>query len=171
MERESSGQMAFRPRASVTASLLLAFLVIAELEPGARADPLAVVEGEALDVAAEHLEVDVEQGKARLDGAVVMKLGDLEVSCPSVEIKYDRSPRVSWAKGTGGVAARLRGIEATAASVEFDAKNRTVDLRGNVKLSRGRGWITADHATVDVGTGKVALDDVKGSIPVDQARR
>jgi lipopolysaccharide transport protein LptA len=137
----------------------------------ASADSLGVIEGEALDVSADRLDVDVERGTAMLQGTVTARLGDLEVHCPSVEIRYDRSPRVSFARGTGGVTARLKGIDATATTIEFDAASRAVTLAGNVRLSRGRGWITAEHATVDMTTGKVSLQEVKGSIPMDPGKR
>jgi lipopolysaccharide export system protein LptA len=136
----------------------------------ATADTLAVVEGEALDISADRVEVDIERGTALLQGNVSTRLGELEVHCPTVEIRYDRSPRVSFARGTGGVSARLKGIDATANAVEFDAASRTVALHGSVRLSRGRGWVTAEHATVDIASGKVSLQEVKGSIPVDPAR-
>ena len=137
----------------------------------AEADPLAVVEGEALDVAADRVDVDVEHGTALLTGNVSTRLGELEVHCPAVEIHYDRSPRVSFARGTGGVTARLKGIDATASVVEFDAASHSVSFHGSVRLSRGKGWVTAEHATVDVGSGKVSLQEVKGSIPVDPMKR
>jgi lipopolysaccharide export system protein LptA len=137
----------------------------------AGASPLALIEGEGLDVAADRVEVDVERGTALLQGNVSTRLGDLEVRCPTVEIRYDRSPRVSFARGTGGVTAKLKGIDATANSVEFDAASRTVAFHGSVRLSRGRGWVTAEHATVDVASGKVSLQEVKGSIPVDPVKR
>lgn len=162
-------RMGARFRFAALAFSLVAFISI-PVEPVAGAAPLAVIEGDAVDVSADQLEVDVERGQARLDGSVVLRIGDLEVKCPTVELKYDRSPRVSWARGTGGVSARLRGVEATATAIEFESGSRTVDLRGAVKLSRGRGWITAEHALIDIGSGKVTLEDVKGSIPVDPAR-
>jgi lipopolysaccharide transport protein LptA len=137
----------------------------------ARADPFAVIEGEALDVSADRLEVDVEHGSAELRGNVTARLGEIEVHCPGVEIRYDKSPRVSWLRGTGGVTARLKGIDATATTVEFDASSRKVALHGSVRLSRGRGWLTAEHATIDVASGKVSLQEVKGSIPVDPSRK
>lgn len=157
-------------------SLLVVLMVVAGalgvavLAGSARALPL-VVEGEALDVAADKLEVDVEKGTATLTGNVSAKFGSLDVKCPVVEIRYDQSPRVSWAKGSGGVTARLKGIDATAQTVEFDAAARTVALHGGVRLSRGKGWLTAEHAAVDLATGKVTLQEVKGSIPVDPSRR
>jgi lipopolysaccharide export system protein LptA len=153
------------------AALLAAAAAVVPVGSGAHAEPLAVIEGEALDVATDRLELDVERGTALLSGNVSLKVGDLDVRCPQMELRYDRSPRVSWAKGTGGVTARLKGIEATAGSVEFDAGSRSVAFQGAVRLSRGRGWVTAEHATIDIGSGKVSLKDVKGSIPVDPARR
>jgi lipopolysaccharide assembly outer membrane protein LptD (OstA) len=140
----------FKNRFLVVAAAAALSVPAAELSRSAHADPLAVIEGEALDVSANF--------------------GDLDVHCPSVEIRYDRSPRVSFARGTGGVSAHLKGIDATAASVEFDAGTRSVSLQGNVRLTRGRGWLTADRATIDVATGRLSLQEVHGSIPVEQPR-
>ena len=137
----------------------------------ARAAPLAVVEGQALDVSAEHVDVDVEHGTALLTGNVVARLGDLEVRCPTIELGYDESPRVKWARGKGGVVARFKGIEVTAPAAELDAKSRTVILSGGVRLARGRGWMSAERATLELASGKVSLQEVKGSIPVEPVRR
>ena len=132
----------------------------------AHAAPLGVIEGEALDVSADHFDIDVERGTATLHGNVVARLGELEVRCPIVELSYDDSPRVKWARAKGGVAARFKGIDATSAVAELDAKSRAVTLSGGVRLSRGGGWVTAQQATVDIATGKVSLQEVKGVIPV-----
>jgi lipopolysaccharide transport protein LptA len=132
----------------------------------AHAAPLAVIDGEALDVSADHFDIDVERGTAILQGNVVARVGELEVRCPAVELTYDDSPRVKWARAKGGVTARFKGVDATSTVAELDAKARTVTLSGGVRLSRGRGWITAQQATVDIATGKVSLQEVKGMIPV-----
>lgn len=147
----------------------VAIAAAAMLVPGgaAQADPLGVIGGETLDVTAQKLEVDVDKGKAVLEGDVHATMGDLVVECPKVEISYDKAPRVRWAKGTGGVTARLKGIEAKAAVVEVDVTGRRVKLSGGVRLSRGRGWIKAGRATIDLNTRKVSLQDVTGSIPVE----
>ncbi|MCA9594879.1 MAG: hypothetical protein KC776_16275 [Myxococcales bacterium] len=136
----------------------------------AQADPLGVIEGESLDVKADQLDVDVAKGTALLTGHVTATLGDLEVSCPKVEIRYDQAPMVQWAKGSGGVRATLKGIEATASSVSVDVKKREVTLRGGVRLMRGKGWVEADRASIDLTTRKVTLHQVKGSIPVAPKR-
>src|ERR1700742_4335957 len=68
----------------------------------AGAAPLAIIERQALDVSAEHLDVDVEKGTALLKGNVTARVGDLEVHCPTIELTYAQSPRVKWARATGG---------------------------------------------------------------------
>jgi lipopolysaccharide transport protein LptA len=132
---------------------------------------LAVIAGETLDVKADSLEVDMARGSAVLEGKVHATLGDLEVDCTRVEVRYDEAPNVRWAKGTGGVSAKAKGFAATASSVEVDVARRSVRLTGSVRLTRGRGWVTADMATIDLATRKVVLNDVAGSIPVQTPAR
>jgi lipopolysaccharide export system protein LptA len=137
----------------------------------AQAGPLAVVEGESLDIKADKLDVDIDKGTALLEGNVEAKMGDLQVSCPKVEIRYDQAPRVRWARGSGGVHAHVKGIDATAQSVVLDLAKREVSLSGGVRLARGKGWIEAGKATIALSTRKVTLQEVKGSIPVEPPAR
>lgn len=111
------------------------------------------------------------RGSALLEGKVHAVVGDMQVDCEKVEVRYDEAPNVRWAKGSGGVSARAKGFVATVATVEVDMAHHSVRLQGSVKLSRGRGWITADRATIDLLTKKVVLDDVEGSIPVPTPAR
>ncbi len=137
----------------------------------AQADPLGMVAGQVLDVTAEQLDVDVATGKAVLTGKVQAKLGDLEVACPRVEIRYDAAPEVRWARGSGGVDARFKDIHARAKAVEVDVVQGTMTLTGGVHLKRGRGWVRADSATIDLNTRHVSLQRVQGSIPVETPDR
>ncbi|MBK7582153.1 MAG: hypothetical protein IPI67_18345 [Myxococcales bacterium] len=137
----------------------------------ASAGPLAVVEGEKLELRADKLDVDIDKGNALLEGNVEAKLGELTVTCPKVEIRYDQAPRVRWVKGSGGVRARVKGIDATASSVVVDLSKREVTLTGGVRLARGKGWVEADKATIDLSTRKLTLKEVKGSIPVEPPAR
>ncbi len=145
---------------------LAAIVVGPTLPSQAAAGPLAVVAGETLDLRADSLEVDMARGTALLDGKVHATLGDLQVDCAKVEVRYDEAPNVRWARGTGGVSARAHGFSATASSIEVDVGRRSVRLAGSVKLSRGKGWVTADSASIDLATRKIVLNDVEGSIPV-----
>jgi lipopolysaccharide export system protein LptA len=131
------------------------------------ADPiLAVGGGDALSLQADQLDIDVSAGDAVLTGNVTLAKGDLRVSCPRIELRFDPSPHVKWARGSGGVAADVRGVHAEAPDVELDLQKQLLDLRGGVRLTRGQGWLQADRATIDVATGKVTMSQVKGSVPV-----
>jgi lipopolysaccharide export system protein LptA len=134
--------------------------------PLARAAGVAGVAGEALELAGERLDVDVERGTALLRGNVTVTFGHLEVRCTTVEMTYDGSPRIGSARATGNVTARLQGVEATAEVLELDVGARTASLQGGVRLTRGKGWLAAGSATVDLVSGKVSLRDVRGSIPI-----
>jgi lipopolysaccharide transport protein LptA len=136
------------------------------VSPPAEADPLGVIGGEELDVSAERLDVDVRSGTALLEGNVRAKLGELTVECARVELEYDESPRVRRARGSGGVVARFKGITAQAAGIDVDVPTHAVRFEGQVRLERGKGWVTAERAVLDVSTGKVSLESVKGMIPV-----
>jgi lipopolysaccharide transport protein LptA len=132
---------------------------------------MAVIAGETLDIKADKLDVDIEKGNAILTGNVTAVMGELSVECPKVEIRYDEAPKVRWAKGTGGVKAIVKGITASADSIEVDVSNRSVKLAGTVRMTRGKGWIEAERASIDIATKKVTLQQVKGSIPVEPPSR
>lgn len=141
----------------------LAWLVAS---PSATAEPLDAIGGDALNVQADQLDVDVSAGTAVLTGNVTLSKGDLRVSCPRVDLRFDNTPRVSWARGSGGVQADVRGVHAEAPEVELDLAKHVLDLRGGVRLTRGQGWLQADRASIEIATARVSLAQVKGSIPI-----
>lgn len=149
------------------AAAMSAWLVAALLAPEpAHADPLLNVGGDALEVQADKLEVDVTAGEALLTGNVQLAKGGLKVNCPRIDLKFDHTPHVNWARGSGGVVADVKGVHAEAPEVELDLKKQLLELRGGVRLTRGQGWLQADKATIDIATAKVTLTQVKGMIPV-----
>jgi lipopolysaccharide export system protein LptA len=120
----------------------------------------------AVSLEADSLDIDILAGEATLTGKVTLLKGDLAVSCPRIDLRFDHTPHVTWARGSGGVTADLRGVHAEAPSVDVDMARQVLDLRGGVKLTRGQGWLTADSARIVIPTAKVSLTQVKGSIPV-----
>lgn len=147
----------------------LRFAVVLALLTGSgrlSADPKEPA-GEALQMAADHVELDIEAKSATLTGHVRLEKGAVIVRCPRVDVRYDEIPHVTWAKGTGGISAEVRGVKAEAPEVELDVAGQRLELRGGVRLARGEGWISAEQATIQLATGKVTLTGVKGSLPVD----
>ena len=154
-------------RVVVGAALVLLSTSVAALTPAeAEADPLLDVGKGDVNVQADKLELDVAAGGAVLTGQVVLSKGDMAVHCPRVDLKFDTSPHLNWAKGSGGVVADVRGVHGEAPEVELDLKKQILEMRGGVRLQRGQGWIQADKATIELATGKVTATQVKGSIPV-----
>ncbi len=158
--------MVMKARLLVAASLLVLATTAAE----SSADPILAVGGDALNLQADKLDVDVSTGEAVLTGNVALSKGDLKVACPRIDLKFDNTPHVKWAKGSGGVVADVRGVHAEAPEVELDLSRQILDLRGGVRLTRGQGWLQADRATIDIASAKVTLAQVKGSIPVPPAK-
>jgi len=149
------------------ASFPVALATLIAPTPLARAEILERVGGgDAVGLEAEKLEIDIMAGEATLTGKVTLSKGDLTVNCPRVDLRFDHAPHVTWARGSGGVTADVRGVHAEAPSVELDLTRQVLDLSGGVKLTRGQGWLTADSARIDIATAKVSLAQVKGAIPV-----
>jgi lipopolysaccharide export system protein LptA len=119
-----------------------------------------------MSIEAERLDVDVTAGEAVLTGNVTIAKGDLKVSCPRIDVKFNTSPHITWARGSGGVQADVRGVHAEAPEVELDLVKSLLELRGGVRLTRGQGWLQAERATIDIASAKVTLAQVKGKIPV-----
>jgi lipopolysaccharide export system protein LptA len=158
-----------RFRGAATLSALAGFVavllaVVAPVRP-ARAEPLFGSDP-SVSLQADRLDIDILAGEATLTGKVTLSKGDLVVSCPRVDLRFDQTPHLMWAKGSGGVTADVRGVHAEAPSAELDLGKQVLDLRGGVKLTRGQGWLTADTARIEINTAKVSLTQVKGSIPV-----
>jgi len=147
-------------------SLLVALAIVAPLSAARPLGAEPAPDGEALQMSADHLDLDVEARTALLTGHVKLARGAMTLSCPRVDVRYDQVPHVTWARGSGGVVAEVKGVRAEAPDVEVDLGARTMELRGGVRLTRGDGWITAERATINIATARVTMSDVKGSIPV-----
>ena len=145
---------------------VFALLLTAVPSPSEADAILGVGGGDALSLQADQLDIDVSAGDAVLTGNVTLAKGDLKVACPRIELKFDTTPHVKWAKGSGGVSADVRGVHAEAPEVELDLAKQVLELRGGVRLTRGQGWLQADKATINIDSAKVTMSQVKGSVPV-----
>ncbi len=124
-----------------------------------------------VELSAETLDVDIQGQTAVLSGKVSLTKGtDLALHCPKIEIRYESSgPRVSWARGSGGVVADVKGVKAEAPEFELDLVKQKLHFRGGVRLYRGQGWVAADGAEIDLASARVTMTNVKASLPVGNA--
>jgi lipopolysaccharide transport protein LptA len=150
------------PRVSIATALLATAIAPRSLaEP-----PKAAAPRDQISLSADRLDIDLDGKTAVFAGNVRLDRGDLTIRCPKVLVRYDAIPNVTWARGTGGVTAELKGVRAEAPEVELDLPKQSLTLRGGVRVARGAGWISAGTATIDLLTSKVSLTDVKGALPV-----
>jgi lipopolysaccharide export system protein LptA len=148
-------------------ALVVALVALAAPAREAAGEPPSILQVDgALAVQADRLEVNILAGEAILTGNVTLSKGDLKVACPRIDLKFDSTPHVLWARGSGGVTADVRGVHAEGPEAELDLPKQILDLRGGVRLARGQGWLQAEQARIEIGTGKVTATQVKGSIPV-----
>ncbi len=157
--------MPFGPRLSVALALLATTIAPRTLAESPKAAPPPK---EAVQLSADQLDIDIAGKRAVLEGHVRLEKGGLLVRAPRVEVRYDEVPNVTWAKGSGGVVADVKGVRAEAPEVEIDLGKQMLTLRGGVRLARGTGWISAERATIDLVSLKVSLSEVKGALPVPE---
>lgn len=133
------------------------------------ATPLAFSEEQTptVDIRAEKLDLDASTKTAKLSGGVVLVRGELMVSCEQIELRYDDDAQVTWAKGSGGVVAKLRDIRAEAKEVSLDLGRNLLELGGGVRVVQGRGGrLEATRATLDLATSKMSFHEVRGALPL-----
>ncbi|MDC3962054.1 LptA/OstA family protein [Polyangium jinanense] len=157
--------MPLGPRLSLALALLATTIAPRSLAESPKAAPPPK---EAVELSADQLDIDIAAKRAVLEGHVRLTKGGLVVRAPRVEVRYDEVPNVTWAKGTGGVVAEVKGVHAEAPEVEIDLGKQMLSLRGGVRLQRGAGWISAEKATIDLVSLKVSLSEVKGALPVPE---
>src|ERR1700728_2989946 len=97
---------------------LVPLLVLAAVflpAPVANAEPILGVGGDpTVSLQADKLDIDILAGEATLTGKVTLSKGDLVVNCPRVDLRFDHAPHLTWARGSGGVTADVRGVHAEA---------------------------------------------------------
>ena len=66
--------------------------------PAAEAEPILGVGGDpTVTLQADTLDIDILAGEATLAGKVTLSKGDLVVSCPRIDVRFDHTPHLLWA--------------------------------------------------------------------------
>lgn len=115
----------------------------------ARPDPNAPVE-----VAADALSVNQDDGTAIFSGNVVITQGDMILSAPSVLVVYkEDSQQIATLEASGGVTLVSGADAAEATSAQYDIDAGTVLLKGNVLLNQGSNVMSGDQITINLTNG------------------
>ena len=121
---------------------------------GLSADPTAPVE-----VTADQLSVDQDQGTAVFSGNVVIGQGALRIAAAEVQVVYDgTSGNIARFHATGGVTVVTETEEAEAQEADYDLTAGILTLSGEVLLTQGQSALSAERMVVDVEAGTATME-------------
>ncbi|MFD1510148.1 lipopolysaccharide transport periplasmic protein LptA [Lacimonas salitolerans] len=111
-----------------------------------------------VEVSADNLSVDQENGTAIFSGNVVIGQGEMRLAADRVLVVYaaDQS-RIQRLEASGGVTLVTGPDAAEAERADYDIDAGTVVMSGDVLLTQGNNALTSDSMTVDLKTGSAQM--------------
>lgn len=160
----------------VQATLLLLLTALGGM---AHAQGLRVAFGSAaqdsdlpVEVTAENLDVDQNDGTAIFTGDVLVGQGQMRLSAPRVLVVYlaDGSG-IARLQATGGVTLVSGEDAAESASADYDVQTGMIEMTGDVLLVQGPAALTADKMTVDTVAGTARMNGRVSTVLQPEARQ
>lgn len=111
-----------------------------------------------VEIAADSLSVDQDNGTAVFTGNVVIGQGDLRLSAARVGVIYSETGGIDKLDVSGRVtlATETEAVEADRAV--YDIKGRTLQLTGDVIFTQGRSALSANTMMINLATNTGRLD-------------
>lgn len=140
-------------------SLLLALPLAATAQTnidlgGVTADPDA-----PLEITADSLTVNREDGSAVFEGGVLIGQGDLRIAAGRVEVRYDDvTGDISLLDASGGVTLATANEQAESQSAQYDLGTGTLTLIGEVLLTQGQSALSAERMVVNLDNGSARME-------------
>lgn len=111
-----------------------------------------------VEVSADSLSVDQENGTAVFDGNVVIGQGEMRLAAGRVLVVYaEDQSRIRRLEASGGVTLVTGPDAAEAERADYDIDAGTVVMSGDVLLTQGTNALTSDSMTVDLKTGSAEM--------------
>lgn len=113
-----------------------------------------------LEITAERSDWDLRGGNATFTGSVVVRRGEVELHCATLEVKYASGDRVDRVVATGGVDVTRGARSAHADRAELVGETGKITLTGNPRLAEGPNtlvgtsivlWLDDERATCEGG--------------------
>ncbi|MCH2094459.1 MAG: LptA/OstA family protein [Rhodobacteraceae bacterium] len=111
-----------------------------------------------VEIAADSLSVDQQDGTATYAGNVVIGQGDMRLAAPRVMVVYSsKAGRIDRLEASGGVTL-VNGAEAAEANQAIYSIDRgTITMVGSVLLTQGQNALTAERMVVNLKTGTAEM--------------
>lgn len=145
-------------------TLLLSFVLIAGAAPSfAQSTQVAFGNvksnsGLPVEVTADNLAVDQENGTAIFTGNVVIGQGEMRLSAARVLVVYRSDPSgIARLEATGGVTLVSGTDAAESERADYNVDDGTIVMTGNVLVAQGPSAITANTMTVQLNTGTAQM--------------
>ncbi len=112
-----------------------------------------------IEVSADNLSVDQNDGAAVFEGNVVVAQGELRLAADFIRVEYatdaegNRTPSIGKVKATGGVTFVNGADAAEAKDAVYTVETGDLILTGDVLLTQGQNAIAGDRLTVDLNSG------------------
>lgn len=116
-----------------------------------------------VEVTADSLSVNQQDGTAVFTGNVVIIQGDMRLAAPRVLVVYaeatDAQPgRIARLEATGGVTLVSGPDAAESERADYNVDDGQVVMQGDVLLTQGNNALTSDRMTVNLQGGTAQMD-------------
>lgn len=111
-----------------------------------------------VEVTAENLSVDQDDGTALFTGNVVVGQGEMRLSAPRVLVIYNEGRTgIARLEAQGGVTLVSGEEAAEAQTADYDVEAAVVVMSGNVLLTQGLNALTSDRMVVNLEEGTARM--------------
>ncbi len=111
-----------------------------------------------VEVSADSLSVNQENGTAVFTGNVVIGQGTLRLAAPRVLVVYrSDSQQISRLEASGGVTLVDGNDAAEAETANYNLDSRTITMSGSVLLTQGPSAITSDRMVVNLDSNTAQM--------------
>jgi len=121
-----------------------------------------------MDIDADSMVSNVDEGTATLTGNVRIVQGTLEVRAAKAVVTQDKDQEVSRAVLTGAPATLAEDLDdggrldASAAQIDYDMANDRVVLTGNAVVAQPRGELRGERITYSLEDGRIEAGGPEG---------
>lgn len=116
------------------------------------------LDGSAIEVTADSLEVDQTTGASVFQGNVLAIQGEMRIESQSLRLEYSRSEqtgarRIDVFRAAGGVIMATPSEAIEAREAVYSLSNQTLELTGDVVLVQGPNMLSGERFVVDLRSG------------------
>ncbi|MEM1237693.1 MAG: LptA/OstA family protein [Pseudomonadota bacterium] len=111
-----------------------------------------------IEIAADTMAIDQDDGSAVLTGNVVIGQGDLRMTASRVTIDYTQEGGISEMFAVGGVVIVTPEEEVESTTALYKLADDSIFLSGDVLLVQGRSTVLSETMRVDLTDGTALLE-------------